>query len=1297
MAGLAVLAAAGSCQEPIEQPVVETPVVELEYQDVTFNVAAPSGVQTKTTYGETVTFPTDLQVAVYVGEDNEHGVEGTYLPDVKQVITPKSDAAINTEWEVTLSLVKNYHYDIVFWAQRKDNAPYTIDWKEGKITADYKVAANDVTRDAFYHLCENYNFLNHEKDGASYKIALKRPFAQINLGASDYSDLVELYEFVGKTDSDLQTRIMTSASASLSVPSVLNVLTGVADTPAAVEFDLAYTTPADGSYNLVDPANDITVTGTDATGAQVTKSYRLVGTNYIFANVTKPENPTVDLTLTFAYNGRSFDLEVPNVPYARNYQTNILGNYFTSNAKFDVVIVPEFEKPDEYIYVWDGFTVSKPAVDEEGNYIIMTGAELAWVAQQVNSGADSFEGKTLYIASDIRLGEHAWTPIGNDQYPFKGTIEALAVTQMLTKSSSAAHYSISGLYVKHTEGPAGLFGVLNGTAVNVTLDNPVVKGERSVGAVAGKIFPDGLVEGASVKNGTVDGNHYVGGVVGYAYGSVKNNVVDGLEVNGIAVAGDENRDGNKVGGILGFHGLDDDGEISGNSVVTLDIEGKSDIGAIVGVANVNNVKGNDVAAATIKSTSEDPEEQRTAGVIAGRVYDNEANEVSVDLKSNGYNNTEITVNGDQPAPAKYFELEYNFEDTSIPAAGGEITIKVVSNVNAWTVTAPEGVEVEPAEGKETADVVFTFPANKSVETVSYELVFENKDAGCAIINCMIQVSQEGVAPEFSVEALSETSVIPAEGGEYKVKVAGNVPWTVSAPEGVTAEPASGEGEAEVVFTFPANELTEEVAYAVSVATEVEMEKNVYEFEVKQEAAVAAGPVVATVAEFLAAAEDDTVYQLTGMITSVVNTTYGNFYLKDATGEVYIYGLCSPEGAQKYWAESGAKAGDTITVQTVRASYNGSAQGRDAIFVELVPFVAEASEWGIVGDLTGWGSDSDITLFTTWKAENLFVAYNVEIASGAFKVRANSEWDDAKNYGLSVAGNIYADKYYTMITGSGSQNATPMAYGTYDVYFDLANERVALMTPGKEYAEAVDGGAPVVVIADLKNHDWGVAGSFQGWDVTNPVVAEEVEGDWAVAKNVTLANGDEFKFVADKAWTLSYGSACDVNVGTTYTTYENGQNMKFVGEAGAYNLYFSLIDAKFYMEPYISSTTVESVMADLGFANAALVENVTVDENVTLTFEKGGASTAPAYYTSGEAVRLYQNGAIMTVDANGRTITSIEITFANNMYYLAADSGEFTEEAAVRTWTGSAESVKFTCTGTDKNSRAYVNSIKVTYE
>ncbi len=91
-------------------------------------------------------------------------------------------------------------------------------------------------------------------------------------------------------------------------------------------------------------------------------------------------------------------------------------------------------------------------------------------------------------------------------------------------------------------------------------------------------------------------------------------------------------------------------------------------------------------------------------------------------------------------------------------------------------------------------------------------------------------------------------------------------------------------------------------------------------------------VKATVLEFLNAAEDDTLYELTGKVSNVKNTEYGNFDLTDETGTVYIYGLCSPEGDTKYWAASGVKEGDILTLRTVRTSYNGTPQGKNALYV-----------------------------------------------------------------------------------------------------------------------------------------------------------------------------------------------------------------------------------------------------------------------------------------------------------------------------------------------------------------------------
>ena len=169
----------------------------------------------------------------------------------------------------------------------------------------------------------------------------------------------------------------------------------------------------------------------------------------------------------------------------------------------------------------------------------------------------------------------------------------------------------------------------------------------------------------------------------------------------------------------------------------------------------------------------------------------------------------------------------------------------------------------------------------------------------------------------------------------------------------------------------------------------------------------------------------------------------------------------------------------------------------------------------------------------------------------------------------------------------------------------------------------------------------------------------------------------------------------------------GDILTVEGNRGVYNENPQLTNAVYIShedveveEPEIpaGTTEVELVFANCGFANSQSVnkKEIALDENVKVVFAQGKAGTAPAYYTSGSAVRLYQNGATMDVTANGKTITKIELTFASNQYYIAPDCGTLSAEATVRTWTGDATAVKFTTTGTDKSHRAYIAKIKVSY-
>ncbi len=79
---------------------------------------------------------------------------------------------------------------------------------------------------------------------------------------------------------------------------------------------------------------------------------------------------------------------------------------------------------------------------------------------------------------------------------------------------------------------------------------------------------------------------------------------------------------------------------------------------------------------------------------------------------------------------------------------------------------------------------------------------------------------------------------------------------------------------------------------------------------------------ATAAEINAAEDGATVYRYTGYIT---RDTGSNIYVKDATGEVYCYGVLNEAGETQKWKEMGINVGDIVTVTGPKTSFNGAPQ------------------------------------------------------------------------------------------------------------------------------------------------------------------------------------------------------------------------------------------------------------------------------------------------------------------------------------------------------------------------------------
>lgn len=122
---------------------------------------------------------------------------------------------------------------------------------------------------------------------------------------------------------------------------------------------------------------------------------------------------------------------------------------------------------------------------------------------------------------------------------------------------------------------------------------------------------------------------------------------------------------------------------------------------------------------------------------------------------------------------------------------------------------------------------------------------------------------------------------------------------------------------------------------------------------------------------------------------------------------------------------------------------------------------------------------------------------------------------------------------------------------------------------------------------------------------------------------------------------------------------------------------------------VSATSFTAISGDL-------------DSNISFEAAKGTAGTAPA--VNNGQIRIYQNGGILTITANnGAKMNSITIgSDMNTSVTYAVDGGSASAAQSIAKGETlvvenlSASTVLFTCVGTDKNSRLYLNNLSVTY-
>lgn len=197
---------------------------------------------------------------------------------------------------------------------------------------------------------------------------------------------------------------------------------------------------------------------------------------------------------------------------------------------------------------------------------------------------------------------------------------------------------------------------------------------------------------------------------------------------------------------------------------------------------------------------------------------------------------------------------------------------------------------------------------------------------------------------------------------------------------------------------------------------------------------------ATIAEFLAAdVNENTYYELTGTISNLTNTTFGNFNLVDETGTVYVYGLTATKQTSndKSFGSLNLVEGDMITIHGTRAEYNGSAQvGGPAYFISKIelpalttPVATEATNVASNGFTANWEAVTNATSYdvNVWSQEEVEIAtLNSSFENGL------DDWDAEDAYTLST------DNAHT-----GSQSLAFNATATKDL-----RQTILYVTPGQ---------------------------------------------------------------------------------------------------------------------------------------------------------------------------------------------------------------------------------------------------------
>ncbi len=276
-----------------------------------------------------VTFTADIPIQTEVVRAGEAEAATLLTYVVYDNNTPKTklvDGTLEVQGKsarLDLDLIKGETYNIAFWAQAPDGAPFEFDMETATIKADYSNAvASTEALDAFYAVVTDFTV----SGTISQYITLKRPFAQVNIGVP--AEELENAAALG-------VKVTKAEIAVTNVANTLDIFTGEVSGEEDVTFGMAAL-----------PTEKLVVNE---------REYAYLAYAYLFVDKGDNITDSTDLTFQLASDTKSIkEITIPAISYRRNYRTNILGRLITGSASFSISIDDKLTD-ESYENIWANY------------------------------------------------------------------------------------------------------------------------------------------------------------------------------------------------------------------------------------------------------------------------------------------------------------------------------------------------------------------------------------------------------------------------------------------------------------------------------------------------------------------------------------------------------------------------------------------------------------------------------------------------------------------------------------------------------------------------------------------------------------------------------------------------------------------------------------------------------------------------------------------------------------------------------------------------------------------------------